>query len=325
LTDRILVLGAGGFIGRRLVESLASSGWARPVAVFHRALVPVPAVAEVMRFDGRNEVAMQSALRGVDGVVNCITGDAGTIVASARALFEGGSSLPIAPRIVHLSSMMVYGTSTGTVDEEAPLRGDWDAYSAAKVEVEKLARGYPSILHLRPGIVYGPGSPIWTQRVGEWLLAGRLGDLGAAGEGTCNLVHVDDVVTAITRSLRAEGLNGEAFNLAMPQPPRWNEYFRQFATALGTAPRSISSARLRFEVNLLAPPLKAAELGVRALRLKARVPAPIRPWFLRLCRHPLIVDARKAERLLEMRWASLEKGLEDSAASVVAQCARHRA
>jgi 2-alkyl-3-oxoalkanoate reductase len=311
--QRILVLGASGFIGRRVVKALAASNWAIPVAVSHRTALNMAEPVELVRLDARDAAALQRALTGVTGVVNCIAGDAKTIVASARALFDACSTLSPPPRIVHLSTMMVYGAATGTVDEAAPLRGDWDDYSAAKTEAEKLSRACASVVLLRPGIVYGPDSPIWSERIGQWLRTRRLGDLGAAGLGYCNLVYVEDVVEAILRALRMRGIEGEAFNLSLPSPPTWNDYFRQFAAALRTGYVSVSRARLQIEMYLIAPPLKLAEIIARVLHLKIQPPAPIRPWLLRLARHPIRLDVCKAERVLGMRWTPLNDGLRQSA------------
>jgi 2-alkyl-3-oxoalkanoate reductase len=194
------------------------------------------------------------------------------------------------------------------------LNGEWSSYAAAKVEVERMARAYQSVVHLRPGIVYGPESPIWSGRIGRWLRRHRLGDLGAAGIGCCNLVHVDDVVEAVYRALHLPGIDGQAFNLSLTSPPSWNEYFRQYSAALGTAVVSISQARLLFEQYVLALPLKVAELGSSKLALDWQPPEPIRPWLLRLCAHPLRLDVRKAEAVLGIEWTPLEKGLRESAA-----------
>jgi 2-alkyl-3-oxoalkanoate reductase len=311
------VLGASGFIGRRVVQMLAASDWAIPVAASHRTPLDLASPLETVRLDARQPAAMHHALRGVTGVVNCITGDSETIIASARALFDACSRLAPPPRIVHLSTLMVYGTATGTVDETATLKGDWDAYSAAKAEVEKLARTCGSVVHLRPGIVYGPESPIWSGRIGRWLRQHRLGDLGAAGLGYCNLVHIGDVVEAVHRALRASGIEGEAFNLSLPSPPTWNEYFRQFAAALGTPVVPISQVRLMLEQHILAPPLKIAEILSPTLPFGWRPPAPIRPWLLRLCCHPIRMDVRKAEHVLGMGWTPLDQGLRESAAWVL--------
>ncbi len=309
-----MVLGASGFIGKHLVERLAAGDWAMPVAASHRTRPSWKASVETIQFDARNRAALLGALHGAAGVVNCITGDAHTIIASARSLFEIGAEISPAPRIVNLSTMMVYGSTTGAVDETTALNGDWDGYSAAKVEVEQMARAYESVVHLRPGIVYGPRSPIWSGGIARWLLQRRLGNLGAAGDGYCNLVHVGDVVDAIERALRIRGIEGEAFNLSSASPPTWNEYFRQYAAALGTCFVPISRTRLLLEQYLVAPPLKIAEILSQRMRAGWRPPAPIRPWLLRLCAHPIRMNVGKAESRLGMQWIPLDQGLRDSAA-----------
>lgn len=315
--ERVLVLGAGGFIGRQVVRALAAGDWATPIAAVHRTVLRADEPLQSVQLDARDAAALKRALVNVSAVVNCVAGDAGTIVAGAQALFDTCSAFSSPPRIVNMSTMMVYGTATGSLDETAPLRGDWNAYSAAKAEVEKLSRGYPSVVHLRPGIVYGPDSPIWSERVGRWLCEQRLGDLGAAGLGNCNLVHIQDVVQAIVRCLRLRGIEGHAFNLSLPSPLTWNDYFRQFAAALGTPYASISRARLYTELYLLGPPLKLAEIASGKLHLNRSPPAPIRPWLLRLCAHPIRLEVQKAERLLGMQWTPLESGLLQSASLVL--------
>jgi nucleoside-diphosphate-sugar epimerase len=317
--QRILVLGASGFIGRRILQNLAASDWALPVAATHRTALDIAFPVESLRLDARQPAALQAALRDASGVVNCIAGDSETIVASGRALFAGCSLLTSPPRIVHLSTMMVYGTATGTADEAAPLLGDWDDYSAAKAEVEGMAQKCKSVVRLRPGIVYGPESPIWSGRIGRWLRQKRLGDLGSVGCGYCNLVHVDDVVEAVARALRMPGIEGEAFNLSLPSPPTWNDYFGQFAAALGIKAVPISHARLLLERYVLAPPLKIAEILSPRLPFGWQPPEPIRPWLLRLCAQRLRLDVQKAERVLGISWTPLDQGLRESARWVLAR------
>jgi 2-alkyl-3-oxoalkanoate reductase len=317
--QRILVLGASGFIGRRVVERLAAGDWAIPVAASHRTVLDSAVISETLQFDARQSDEMQNAVKGVAGIVNCITGDSKTIIASAQALFAACSRLTAAPRIVHLSTMMVYGSVTGTVDETSPFNGDWSAYSAAKIEVERMSRACKSVVCLRPGIVYGPGSPIWTGRIGRWLQERRLGALGAAGAGYCNLVHVDDVVEAVHRALRTPGIDGEAFNLSLSSPPTWNEYFRQFGAALGLPEVAISHSRLMLEQHVFALPLKLAEILSPKMPFDWRPLEPIRPWLLRLCRHPIRLNVHKSERLLGIAWTPLDKGLRESAAWVLAR------
>ena len=316
MKKRIAVLGAGGFIGRHIVSALAASDWAAPVAAGHRRAVDNTTVVETLRLDATSPIELASALTGAYGVINCVTGSSGTIVDGARALFGVTSRMSPPPRVIHFSSMVVYGAAIGTVDETAELRGDLGPYSMAKVAAEALAWGHHNVVSLRPGCVYGGHSPQWSERVARWLQAFRLGDLGPAGDGICNLVHIDDVVEATLRALRSPEAGGQAFNLAMSSPPTWNEYFIAYARALGAVPvRRISQLRLQLEGKLLAPPLKIAEILARKAHLRLP-PPPVPPSLLRAFRQELLLDSRKAERVLAMQWTPLERGLTAPKATV---------
>lgn len=312
MKQRVVVLGAGGFIGRRIVSALAACDWATPVAAGHSRPVGRPTGVETMMVDVTSAASLRPAFTGASAIVNCVAGNAATLVDGARVLFSVTASMQPPPRVVHLSTMSVYGSTTGLVDEAAALRGDLDVYSAAKTAAEQLSAGHPDVVHLRPGIVYGPESPLWSGLLGELLLARRLGDLGAAGAGVCNLVHVDDVAKAVLLTLRQPGIEGQAFNLSSPMAPTWNGYFQRYADALGAGPvRRISAARLAYELRLLGPLLKITELI--AGRAGVRTPPPIRPWLTALCRHDIRLNVARAERALGLQWTPLDRGLRETA------------
>ncbi len=313
---RVLVLGADGFIGRRLVGALAAGDWAVPIAAGRRPSAARDGV-ERLTFDATDAAAVAAAMRGADGVVSCVAGDAPTIEASARALFR---PLPDAarPRIVYLSSMAVYGSAVGTVDEDAPLREDLGPYGRAKVASERLAADASNAVVLRPGCVYGPDSPQWSVRIAQWLVARRIGDLGPAGDGYANLVHVDDVVEAIGLALREPRAAAQAYNFGCDEPPTWNEYFVRFGRLLGAVPvRRISRRQLQIETKLLAPPLKIAEIVAGRLRLRGlRLPPPIPPSLLGLWRQEIRLATQKARTELGWRPKPLDEGLRDTAAGL---------
>jgi len=306
MSPRVLVLGGGGFIGRRIVARLLRDATARPVAAGRRAprFESGPETdrsasqsVESLALDATDPQALRRAVAGVAAIVNCVTGDTRTIVEGARLLFETAAKCAQPPRIV---------------DESTPLRGDLNEYGAAKVAAEEFASRYAEAVTLRPGIVYGPGSPLWSRYIAQLLVSGRLGDLGQAGQGTCNLVHVDDVAHAVAHSLGTPSAAGRAFNLSMSAPPSWNEYFSCYAQALHLAPvKRISAARLSWETKALAPLLKAAELASRG---SPRVPPPIRPWLLELCRHRITLRVGAAEQALKLSWIPLQQGLAETAA-----------
>jgi nucleoside-diphosphate-sugar epimerase len=314
VSSRILVIGADGFIGRHLVAALSSTDWATPIAAGRAARGTGGGSASWLQLDATDELAVLKALDGIEGVVNCIAGRAENMTAGARALIGAARRLPTPPRVVHLSSMAVYGDVGGRVSEAAALQGA-DPYARAKIATEQLTAGYGSCVVLRPGIVYGPGGAQWTTRIARWLYSRRIGDLGAGGDGVCNLLYVGDLVVAIMRALRLPEPDAGVFNLAMAQPPTWNEYFIRFARALGAVPVArIGRRRLQLEAKLLAPPLKIAEiLASRAGLRRLRLPDAIPPSLLRLCRQEIQLDVTAAELRLEMDWTGLDEGLQRSA------------
>jgi nucleoside-diphosphate-sugar epimerase len=314
MQQRILVLGANGFIGRKLVAALVAADWAAPIAGVRIAPAAPQEDVEHRVVDATDEAAVASALIGVDAVVNCVVGKTIAISQGARALFAAASRASTTPRIVHLSSMSVYGNASGLVDESAALSADLGPYAAAKIQAEQLAAGYPSCVILRPGCEYGPTSPQWSIRIADLLMARRLGDLGANGDGYCNLVHVDDVVAAILLGLQPQ-LKSAVFNLSTPDPPTWNEYLIRYGRLLKAVPiKRISQRRLKIETKILGPALKILELGLEAAKLgKLRTPPPIPPSMARLMRQEIKLDVQRAEQTLGIRWKSLDAGMEETA------------
>jgi nucleoside-diphosphate-sugar epimerase len=315
MKQSILVLGANGFIGTAVVAGLASTHWATPILGVRRASTNRNAGIDQRIVDATHLDSLLAAMQGVSGIVNCVAGDADTIVGAAKALFEAAARVSPAPRIVHLSTMSVYGSAVGLLDETAPLRGDLGPYSAAKVAAEEIGSAYPHTVILRPGCVFGPGSEQWSIRIARLLLGYRLGDLGAAGDGNCNLSPIADIVMAILRALQDPSLERRIYNLSMPDAPTWNEFLVKYATALRAVPvRRISRRRLRIETKLLAPPLKVAEIIARACKLNPRiVPYPIPPSLIRLMGQEIRLDTRRAEAELDLRARDIDQTLDETA------------
>jgi len=220
--------------------------------------------------------------------------------------------------LVHISSMTVYGAANGTVAESQPAVGELSEYAAARLEAEALAQQLPNVVTLRPGCEYGPNCFHWSERVADWLLARRLGDLGSAGDGYCNLTYIADLADATSRALRVQAAQGLSFNIATNSPPTWNEYFVAFALALNAVPvRRVTARRLKIETRLLSIPLKLGEIASARFGVKrSPFPLPIPPSLLSLCRQEIKLDVTCAERVLGMQWTPVATGLATAAAAV---------
>jgi nucleoside-diphosphate-sugar epimerase len=318
---KILVLGSTGHIGTHLIKALKQATWAEPTGASRTRDSGQANDIDWMPLDTRDTVALARSLKGFDAVVNCVARDRTSIAQGARDL-AAAATLTGCRRIIHMSTMSVYGTAEGLVKEDLSLEQPAGWYGQAKRQAEthmnEFARKGGELVVLRPGCVFGPGSELWVGRIGRWLQAGRLGDLGVAGDGWSNLVHVDDVCRAVVSALKLEIVDGNpsVFNLAAPDSPRWNEYFVDLALAIGAIPvRRIGYRTLQFDSLVAGPPLKIAELLLKYCgKRSVRLPEPIPSGLVKLWGQQIRLDAPHATEKLGITWTSYANALQFSAA-----------
>lgn len=308
---KVMVLGGRGFVGRRVVSQLQDQGDVEVVVASRSAGAGGIAV------DSRNEADMTRALQGVNVVVNCVTGDGAAISEGARALVNAALKSG-RPRIVHLSTMSVYGSQEGLITEDAPLVDDLGWYGHAKIEAEGHMDRYASqggeVVILRPGVIIGPDSDPWVRRFLRWIQAGRLGDLGPMGDGPANLVDVEDVGQAVVKaiSLGSDGRHALVFNLVAPDSPRWNDYFRDLSLRAGSRPlERWGRRRLKAEVLFLGVPLKIMErLTAKIGKKNSALPEGIPPSLVKLWQSHINLSSAAAEECLNIEWTPYTHTLE---------------
>jgi nucleoside-diphosphate-sugar epimerase len=317
---KVLVLGASGFVGSRLVRALVAGSDMQVVAGLRRVRSDFDALPVEQRvIEVTDASSLQEGLAGITHVVNCVMGSNEAMVSGTRLLCEAMVSRACT-RLVHFSSTAVFGQAQGLIGDDAPFGADVDAYGQAKIECEQLVRaaqasGLETVI-LRPALIHGPGAEQWTARIGRLLRWHRLGDLGPAGDGLCNLVHVDDVVQAAVLALHVDAANTCAFNLAEPDPPTWNRYLMDFAREIGAVPvHRLPGWQLKLETRFLAIGLKVAQIIAGKLKLgRLPIPDPITPSFARLFAQDIRFDPAGADRVLGLKRTAYRDGLAGSAA-----------
>ena len=259
-SDKVLVTGASGFIGGRIIEMmhlkknyLAKAGIHRWSSAARIGRFPV----EFIQIDLMDSGSIENALDGVSAVVHCAKGTDEVTVQGTNNLLKKSLQKGIR-RFVHLSTTEVYGNVNGEINEYTPFSYTGNAYNKSKIDAEKTCwefseKGLP-IAILRPSIVYGPFSKNWTINFAKMFIAGKWGVFEGIGEGLCNLVYVDELVDAIFLALDHECARGQAFNIVGPDVVSWNEYFLLFNKSLNLPPlKKIAISKANIKSAMIQP------------------------------------------------------------------------
>jgi nucleoside-diphosphate-sugar epimerase len=252
----ILVTGANGFIGSRVVENLLNLGF-RNLRCFVRPSNDMP------RFEAQSRAREGVRIETVKGNLlsreDCIaaTKDVAVIfhlaasknadsfpeaymnsVVTTRNLLEASLRHQCLRRFVNISSFSVY-TNTGKsrrslLDESCPvenqpeLRGD--PYCFAKVKQDEILMencrkfGIPYVI-VRPGCVYGPGDETINRRVGLDTF-GIFLHLGCSNR--IPFTYVDNCADAIVMTGLKEGVDGEVFNVVDDDLPTSRQFLSMY-------------------------------------------------------------------------------------------------
>lgn len=271
---KVLVTGAAGFIGSRLVQQLVESGahvraFIRytsrpefgnlnflPPEVFHQV--------EIVRGDLEDHAAIDHATEDVElvfhlGALISIPYSYVHPVETARTNILGTlnvleSCRRIKAKLIHTSTSEVYGTALRVpIDEEHPLQAQ-SPYSASKIGADKLVESYyrsfdVQSLTVRPFNTYGPGQStraviptIITQALTSNQI--HLGNLATRRDFT----YLDDTVDGFLKAAENGKWDGQVFNLGTGYEVSIAEVTQQIFDYLEIQPQIIiDQERLRPE------------------------------------------------------------------------------
>jgi nucleoside-diphosphate-sugar epimerase len=253
--DWILVTGAAGFLGSRVVRSLVEKGFRRIRCFTRQSVVETDlqprnggagAVLDPFRGNLLSREDCLSATEDVRLVLHLAAGRGEKFfpdafmnsVVTTRNLLDACLHHQTLKRFVNVSSFAVYTNTNkrdaSTLDETCPveprpeLRGE--AYTFAKAKQDEIVQEYgqkfrfPYVI-VRPGHVYGPGNEAITARVG----IGTFGlFLHLGGPNRIPLTYVDNCAEAIVMAGLVPGIDGETFNVVDDQLPTSREFLRLY-------------------------------------------------------------------------------------------------
>lgn len=237
---KVLVTGAGGFIGSHLVERLVSLG-ASPRAfvrynsradpgLLRLASAETISSVELIGGDLRDWDAVRKAVKGCEvvfhlGALISIPYSYQHPVEVAETNFIGTLNALMAcrdfdvQRLIHTSTSEVYGTAQRTpIDETHPLQGQ-SPYSASKIGADKLVESFYCAYQLptvtvRPFNTYGPrqSARAVIPTIITQALANRAIQLGNV-DTIRDFTYVDDTVDGFIFAAAADDVQGLTFNL----------------------------------------------------------------------------------------------------------------
>jgi len=254
--ELVLVTGAPGFIGLRVLDNLLSRG-CRKIRCIARPTGNASKLEEMVRRHGAsgsveilrgNLLSPDDCSRAVQGasVIYHLAAGRGDMFADAfmnsvvttRNLLQAAVQEKRLKRFVNVSSFSVYTNrnkpARGLLDERCPVettpaeRGD--PYMYGKTKQDEIVSEYSAkfdipCVTVRPGYVYGPGHEAISTRVG----IGTFGIfLHLGGSNTVPLTYVDNCADAIVLAGLTPGVDGEVFNVVDDDLPTSRKFLRLY-------------------------------------------------------------------------------------------------
>lgn len=243
----VLVTGATGFLGGALARKLAADG------VQVRALARNPERAKYIRDVPNIEIALgditqpgqiSAAMQGCSVVFHVAAAVSGSLAQQMSANRDGTRSVMAAAadagveRVVHVSTISVYGYKNMTdVTEDTPPNPGRDPYGISKLAAEQVVHEIGQAHHLaysivRPGMIYGPRSGMWTGQMFKVARRNPTIFIGS-GSGSCYPIHIDDVVSLTILLATHPNAVGQTFNCTPDPSPTWRDFLGSYARLAG--------------------------------------------------------------------------------------------
>lgn len=264
----IAVTGAGGFVGRAVMDELAARGLAVRVLARNPARLAVSASTQVVQGDLADKAALAALCDGVDAVIHI----AGAIMAVNRDAYfavnaQGAANVAAAAlaqkvqRFVHVSSLAA----------REPELSDYAASKRAGEHLVARAAGKMSWVMIRPPAVYGPGDlatlPLFEQLTHRYAL------VPGGSRARISLLHVADLARALVDAALGQAPSGTIHELDDGKPGGygWDELCAIAGAAEGHSVRPVFIPRAALALPAAVADAVAAFRGVPSMLSRGKL------------------------------------------------------
>jgi len=262
---KVLVTGATGFVGPKIVHALRAQG--REV----RALVRDPAHAgkiaslgaELAPGDMTDRTSLRAAMRGCTHVVHLVAILAGKPQDFQRVMIDGTNHLIAAANeegVVRFVQMSALGTSAQTKDVVPYYNAKWSMEQAV------IASGIEYVV-FRPSFVFGPGGGALQTFVRQVRLSPVVTVIGD-GLQRSQPIWIDDVAAYFAKGIDLPQAANRRFELGGPDIVDWNELYKRIAKVLRKrrkfvhVPVSLARTGARLTERLPGAPLSVDQIAM---------------------------------------------------------------
>ncbi len=295
--ERVLVAGASGYLGRRIVPRLLARG--RLVRALVRggatraAGLPHLAGCEIADGDLADAASCRRAAEGTDTIVHLI----GILREKGTATFESvhvDGTVALVQAARHAGSRRFLYVSALGARSDAP-----GAYARTKAEAERIvSTSGLTWLVLRPSIVFARDGEFYA--ILKRLTAVPIVPVLGPGRAPMSPVHADDLADLVARALDRPAAWNRSYAVCGPAAIPFVELLRRVARGLG---------RAAFPVHI---PLVLARPAV-ALAARLLPAPPITPDQLAMLEAGSTCDPAPAERAFGMTMRPVDDVLGDRA------------
>jgi UDP-glucose 4-epimerase len=256
--NRILVTGATGAVGPRVVQILREAGYQiRTLSIDPPDPDLFPDGVEVLIGDVTDPSVVKSAVQGIKTIVHMasllhIVNPPPTLRKEYEKVNVGGTDTVVqaalrenVERVIFFSTIAVYGnTANQIITENTPPYPD-TFYAQTKLTAEKIVlqaqrtNGQPLGTVLRFGAVYGPRVKGNYRRLLLSLKQGKFIPIGD-GHNRRTLIYDRDVAKAVLLTIEHPEAAGQVYNVSDGNFHTLNEIIRVMCKALDRSPPRIS-------------------------------------------------------------------------------------